>query len=156
MLIDGSRPPQFIEFEAQSDSEIKLRLRNNTNCAIVVETDDNYPTELKKLPQGGVRIESVLEPRDGVKLRLHYLVHNRRNGNLKRGYGWGDSVFIYEIPAGQSIIFHVPERHFRRRLDIAVPFGYSWEGKNSIGIGVGGVVHRAYFLFDDLPSLRKR
>src|SRR5438045_2848051 len=126
-LIDGTLAPQFIKYEGKSESEIYLRLRNNTSCAIIVETDDNYPTQIKKLPQGGVTIESVLDSRDGLRLRLHYLIQNRGQGEtLKRAYGWGDSVFTYEIPAGQSITFSVPISTFKQRYNIAVPFGYSW------------------------------
>lgn len=150
-VIDKSHRPQFILYEGKSESEIRLRLRNNSSCAIVVETDDTYPTQLRKLPNGGVTIESVFDSRDGQRLKLHYLIQNRRQGEApKPAYGWGDSVFTYEIPAGQSIVFDVPASHFKRRFDIAVPFSYSWEGDNSIGMGVGGVVHRVYFLFEDL------
>ena len=89
-LIDGTLAPQFIKYEGKSESEIYLRLRNNTSCAMIVETDDNYPTQVKKLPQGGVTIESVLDSRDGLRLRLHYLIQNRGQGEtLKRAYGWG-------------------------------------------------------------------
>ena len=118
-----------------------------------METDDTYPTQLNKRPKGGVTIESVLDSRDGQRLRLHYLIQNRRRAEgPKPAYGWGDSVFTYEIPAGQSIVFDVSANHFRQRFDIAVPFVYSWEGSNAIGMGAGGVVHRVYFLFEDLPS----
>ena len=152
-LIDKKNPPQFILYEGKSDLKVRLRLRNNTNCAIVVETDDKYPTQIKKLPSGGVRIESVLDSQDGLRLRLHYLIQNRqRREPPKPAYGWGDSVFVYEIPAGQSIVFDVPANYFKRRFDIAVPFDYAWEGSKSIGMGTGGVVHRVYFLFEDLPS----
>ena len=98
-------------------------------------------------------MESVLDSQEGLKLRLHYLIQNRRKGEgPKPAYGWGDSVFTYEIPAGQSVVFDVPASHFKRRSDIVVPFVYLWEGNNPIGMGVGGVVHRVYFLFEDLPS----
>jgi hypothetical protein len=152
-VIDASRPPQFIVYEDKSESEIHLRLRNNSSCAILVETDDTYPTEIKKLPGGGVRIESVLDSRDGLRLLLHYLVQNKPQGDWARAYGWGDSVFIYEIPAGQSITFAVPVKYFKRRCNVAVPFGYSWEGQRSVPIGTGGVVHQVQFLFEDLPSV---
>ncbi len=121
--------------------------------------DDTLPTPTKKLPNGGMRIEPVIGSEDGVTLRLHYLIQDRQRGlATKRGYGWGDSVFTYEVLAGQSVIFSVPTSHFRRRFDIAVPFNYSWEGSMSIGMGAGGVVHQVYFLFDDLPpeALRER
>lgn len=47
-LIDRSHPPQFITYEGKSQSEIQLRLRNNTSCSIVVETDDRYPIQINK------------------------------------------------------------------------------------------------------------
>jgi len=149
--IDPARPPQFVTYDGKSESEIYLRVRNNSNCAIVVETDDQYPTQIRKLPQKGITIEPVLESREGIRLRLHYLVQSRPQGELRRAYGWGNSIFVYEIPARQSITFSVPRNHFKRRSNIAVPFGYSWEGNNSIATGIGGVVHLVYFLYDDLP-----
>jgi hypothetical protein len=53
--------------------------------------------------------------------------------------------FTYEVLAGQSVVVNVPATHFKRRFDIAVSFTYSWEGSTSIGMGVGGVVHRVYY-----------
>lgn len=156
-LIDATHPPQFILYEKRSEVRVRLRLRNNSSCAIVVETDDEYPIQFKKQPDGGMRIESVLDSREGLRVGLHYLIQNRRRAKaLKRGYGWGDSVFTYEIPAGQSILFDVPETQFKRRYDIAVPFAYSWEGRKSIATGVGGVAHQVYFLFEDLPAVALR
>lgn len=155
-LLDATRPAQFIVYEDTSESEVRLRLRNNSSCAILVETDDTYPTEIKKSPTGGVRIESILVSKDGLRLKLHYLVQKKPQADLRPAYGWGDSVFVYEIPAGQSITFAVPSSHFKRRYNIAVPFGYSWEGKNSVAMGIGGVAHRVYFLFQDLPSVALR
>jgi len=154
-LIDPERPPQSVVYDTKLDSEIRLRLRNNSTCAIVVETDDSYPTELKRLPNGGARIEAVLVPRDGLRVRLHYLIQRRNKAELlKGGLGWGDSVFTYEIPPGQSITFDVPMTHFKNHYDIAVPFNYAWEGSQSVSAGVGGVVHRVYFLFEDATSQR--
>lgn len=157
-LLDPGRPAQFIAYENKLESEIYLRLRNNSSCAIVVETDDQYPTQLTKLPQKGVRIEPVLDARDGVRLRLHYLIQIKPRREPERAYGWGDSVFVYEIPPGQSVTFSVPINHFKRRYNLAVPFSYSWESSKSIGTGIGGVIHRVYFFFDDLPAnaLRSR
>jgi hypothetical protein len=156
-VIDATRPPQFIVYESKFESQIRLRLRNNSSCAIVVETDDEYPIQLKKQPDGGIKVESVLDSREGLRVGLHYLIQNRRRGEaLKRGYGWGDSVFTYEIPAGQSILFDVPDTQLKRRYDIAAPFAYSWEGSKSIATGVGSVVHQVYFLFEDLPAVALR
>jgi hypothetical protein len=150
-LLDNTRRPQFITYETRVDSNLRLRLRNNTTCVIVVETDDHYPIQLTRLQGGGGRIEAVTDSRDGIRLPLHYLIQNRkRREALRPAYGWGDSVFTYEILSGQSILFDVPAVHFRRKSDIAVPFAYLWEGRNAITIGPGAVAHRVYFLFEDL------
>ena len=92
VLIDKRHPPQSILYEDkfESSSTIHLRLRNNTSCPIVVETDDTLPTPIKKLPNGGMRIEPVFGSEDGVRVRLHYLLQDRQSGvATKRGYGLG-------------------------------------------------------------------
>jgi hypothetical protein len=156
-LLKENQAPQFISYETKLESTIRLRLTNNTNCRSAVETDDEYPARLKRGPEGGARIEAVVGSEDGLRISVHYLVQDRRSGHSqRRGYGWGDSVFVYEIPPGQSILFDVPASHFRRRLDIAVPFSYEWERSDPITTGVGGVAHRVYFLFDSLPALALR
>jgi hypothetical protein len=159
-LIDKNRPAQFVSYEGTSElSEVTLRLYNNTSCSIIVETDDRSPTRLSGLPNGGVRIETIADSQDGVRLPLHYLVQDsQRRRAPEPTYGWGDSVFTYKILAGQSAVFTVPQSHFRKRLDVLVPFNYASEGSRAIGMGVGGVVHRVYFLAGDVPEavLRKR
>jgi hypothetical protein len=152
-LVDEQRPAQFIEYAGVSESfgAVKLRLRNNSDCTIIVRTDDHFPNRIVRQPDRGVRLEAVTDSQDGVVLGLHYLLHHRRRQTLKAGYGWGDSVFTYKILAGQSVFFNVPLSTFRKWLDIAVPFNYSWEG-GVVGMGAGGTVHRVYFLFDDLPK----
>lgn len=160
-LIDRSRPAQFISHEEASKTTmgVTLRLHNNTSCSIIVETDDRSPTRLSKLPNGGVSVETIVSSQDGVRLPLHYLLQDRRRWRAPEpAYGWGDSVFTYELLAGQSAVFTVPLTHFRKRLDVVVPFNYAWEENRAIGMGVGGVVHRVYFLVDDIPEavLRRR
>lgn len=153
-LIEKQRLPQYISYEG-SDRDaafVTLRLHNNTTCSILVETDDKYSTRLIKLPRDQSKTEIIDRPQDGVRLPLHYLVQDRRRSKAPEpAYGWGDSVFTYEIVAGQSIIFAVPLFHFEKHLDLAVPFNYSWEDRRSVGMGDGAVVHRVYFLADELP-----
>jgi hypothetical protein len=161
VLLEKSRPAQQISYEGLSDttSQIALRLHNNTSCSIIVETDDRSATRLSKLPNGGVSIETAPGFQDGVRLPLHYLIQDRRRWRAPEpGYGWGDSVFTYELLAGQSAVFSVPLTHFRKRFDVAVPFNYEWERDRAVGMGAGGVVHRVYFLVDDVPEavLRRR
>lgn len=156
-LINKSRPSQFISYEGvtQGTSEVKLRLLNNTSCSIVVETDDRDPVRL--LRKNGLGEDSTRDLQENVWLPLHYLVQNTRRWKApERGYGWGDSVFTYELAAGHSVLFNVQLIHFNKRLDVVVPFNYSWEADTTIGMGVGGVVHRVYFLADDLPKLARK
>lgn len=98
-VIDGNRPPQFIVYESKSMSGINLRLRNNSSCAIVVETDDRYPTRIKRLPEGGATIESVLDPRDGQKLPLHYLIQNLGLMQDERMVG----VILYSLMKSRAV-----------------------------------------------------
>lgn len=151
-LIDKSRPSQFISYEgiSQSKSEVKLRLYNNTSCNIIVETDDRNPARL--LSEDGVGAGNARDIQDNVWLPLHYLVQDRRRWRAPEpAFGWGDSVFTYELLGGHSALFTVPLIHFRKHLDVVVPFNHAWEADRAIGMGVGGVAHRVYFLADDLP-----
>ena len=154
-LIDQNRPAQFVSYEGASQParEVTLRIHNNTSCSIIVETDDRSPTRMSRLPNGRVKPEAVTGSFDGTRLDLHYLVQNRKRWRAAQPvYGWGDSVFTYELRPGQSAIFGVPVTQFRKRLDVAVPFKYAWEGDGAIAMGVGGVVHRVYFLVEDVPA----
>jgi hypothetical protein len=138
--IDQSRPAQFISYESVSSSSIRLRLHNNSNCPIIVETDDGAP-----------RLSGSLS-----NIPLHYLVQDRRRQTVKPAYGWGDSVFTVEIRGGDSVTFIVSLVYFKRHLDVAAPFIYAWEG-NHVGAGfIGGVNHYVYFLSDDLPAAALR
>src|SRR6266545_4558181 len=94
--IDPSRAAQFISLEGESEgashSDVRLRLHNNSDCPIIIETDDHEP----------------LVFRDEKNVALHYLLHDRRRQTLKPAYGWGDSVFALEIRGGESVLFQVP------------------------------------------------
>jgi hypothetical protein len=48
---------------------------------------------------------------------------------------------------GRSVIFYVTLSWFKKRLNIAVPFSYEWEG-----IGDPDFSHWAYFIYSDLPE----
>ncbi|MDT7603367.1 MAG: hypothetical protein QOF61_1364 [Acidobacteriota bacterium] len=154
-LIEKNRPAQFITFESFNEliSAVKFRLRNNSTCAIVVETDDKSPTKVSRLSNGSIKIERVTDSQNEALLAIHYQGQDKKRWRAPaNGYGWGDSVFTYEIQAGESAFFFVPLRHLKKQLDLAVPFNYAWEGDRSIGMGVGGVAHRVYFFFEDLPE----
>lgn len=140
-LLEPSHRAQYISFESSSESDVRLRLHNNSTCAIVVETADDAPS------RAGA----------GKAIAVHYLFHSRRKGTTAPAYGWGDSVGTVEIAPKDSITFFVPLTRLKARDDVAVPFGYVWEGGLAGGVGgVGGVQHFAYFLWDDLPAQQKK
>jgi hypothetical protein len=94
--LDQTHALHFITYEGVSFSDVRLRLRNNSDCPIFVETDVHEPFTL----QG----ETWVAP--------HYLVPGGRRQSLLPGYGWGDSVFTKEIEGGSSVLFRVPIVHF--------------------------------------------
>jgi len=149
--IDKRKPPQFITYERLSESQraVTLRLRNNSTCAIVVIVA-NPPRRLVKSP--GVRFEEISGGADGIRIDPYYLVHHRWRQILKPAYAWGDVIYTYEIPGGQSVIFDVPLSTFKKKFDVAVPFNYSWDSRG-MTTATGGVEHQIYFLFDDVPSM---
>jgi hypothetical protein len=142
--IDPSRASQFISYEGMSEgtsySDVLLKLHNNSDCPIIIETDDHEPFML----------------RGKKNVALHFLLHDRRRETLKPGHGWGDSVFTVEIRGGDSVWFSVPLVQFNRRLDVAVPFRFAWDGEHVGAAFVGGVKHYVYFLVDDIPPKNRR
>ena len=156
-LLDKDRRAHFITYERYVDfAGFRFRLTNNTACTITVERDDDAAMRLVKR-DGKTVSEFFFDSRDGAVIRLHYLMQdNRRRRAPERGYGWGDSVYTYDIPAGQTAFFHVSGKSLNAGLDIVVPFKYAWETNDTIGFGPGGVSHRLYFLNSELPADARR
>jgi hypothetical protein len=148
-LLSGSGEAQNISFEKVSGTDVILRLRNNSTCEITLQTDPGPLTWVIFGPKGA-KIEVVTEPVDGLWVPVHYYFA-RANKGVEFGPGWGDSVSVYNVPAGQSLLFSVPLKYFKKHLDIAVPFNYVWE-RTGPNIWRSGVSHRVYFLNEDLPS----
>jgi hypothetical protein len=145
LLLDSSRSAVFISYEGvaegRSYSDVRLRLHNNSDCPIVVETDDHDPFVF----------------RGKKNVSLHYLLYDGPRQTLKPAYGWGDSVFKVEIRSDESVWFLVPWSHFKKRFHLAVPFSFAWEGKNDVVAGgVGRVGHYVFFLVDEIPAQDRR
>jgi hypothetical protein len=131
-LLDKSKKAQVVSYDGYAEfAGIRLRLTNNTNCSVTVETDEKASrVRFIKRADGRVAVESSsdLESKDGAIVRLHYQVQNTKKWQAPvNAYGWGDSVLTYDVPGGQSIYFYVPSIKFKEHLDIVVPFKYAWE-----------------------------
>jgi hypothetical protein len=149
-LIDKKYLPLSISYDrVGTSSTVELRLLNNTDCTILVQTDDESPRR-PYLVDGRIRIETTTESEDGLKVPLHYLLKSQ-NPRLapSQGYGWGDSVFTYRVLGGQSIIFSVPIVKIRKGFDVLVPFNYEWE--NVPFVPGGPVSHTVQFSASNLP-----
>jgi hypothetical protein len=147
-LIDAARQSQYISYEGTSNDsdEVRLSLHNNTTCSITIETDDRSPTSLHG-------VKGVLPVQ--VRLPLHYLIQDTHARRVAEpAYGWGDSVFTYELGAGQAALFSVPATYVRRRLDVVVQFNYAWERARPVGVSIDGVTHHVYFSGENLPQSR--
>lgn len=149
--IEQGKRQQYIVYDgvAGTKAKVRLRLRNNSSCAILIIVAEN-PRRLIKSPT--IRFEEITGGVDGVQVDPYYLVHSRYKETLK-ARGWGDYIVTHEILSGQSVVFGVPVSIFRKRLDVAVPFNYRWES-DLVTTGTGGVMHQVYFLFDDVPDAR--
>ncbi len=143
-LIDPARAAQSISYERMPDgtsySDVLLKLHNNSDCPIIVETDDRDPF--------------VFQGRKNVS--LHYFLHDSRRQTLKPAYGWGDSVFTVAIGGGDSVWFRVPLAQLNRRLGVAVPFQFAWEANQVGAFAAPAVKHYVYFFRDTIPAKKHR
>ena len=159
-LLDAGRKAQYITYDRYVDfSGLRLRLTNNTTCPITVERDTRVsPMRQVTRPDGKTVTEFFVDSRDGAVLDLHFLVQGgKRRRAPERGDGWERTTVngfkdVYHIQAGQSAFFSVHPTRFREGQDIAVPFKYAWEINDPINFGAGGVAHRVYFLYRELPA----
>lgn len=154
-LIDATRLSQFISYEKTVDKEVQLRLHNNTDCPITVETDEGDKIgAFRTLPNGEHLFVYIERPHD-VPLLLHYLVQDRPHFRLPvPAYDWAN-YSNYAIPKGESVLFAVPLAYFSKRFDVLVPFTFDWEFQ-SVNMGSGAVAHRVYFLNHELPRSAHR
>ena len=160
------KPSIFISYEAATGpgndhSKTLLRLHNNTNCTIVIETSDLVVTPAadnlfkkitKRDPDGSIATTYIPEPPEGALLPVYY----DRQRSMKRkpqpaNYWEGrDLVNEYYVPGGRSITFPVDAKLFQKRVFISVPFSYEWEHPHEL-VTLGTIKHRVYYMHE-LPT----
>jgi hypothetical protein len=108
----------------------KLRIINNSNCAVTIETTS-----------GGSPLTLTVPVEFAVS--VHYLVQ-KDNGHSRQGFDWPDTMETYDIPGGKSIVFMVPAKQLVPSQVIIIPFKYAWEDQRK-GVDFGPVHHYVSF-----------
>jgi hypothetical protein len=110
--LDQSLPAHYIRFEAlrelvtpnESRHRIFLRLHNNTSCAVRLYEEGHADPNLRRLN--------------------YYLMDS--SGRVVGGLG-ADDLGPRRLEPGASLVFDVPQSHFRTRHLLLVPLSYEWE-----------------------------
>jgi hypothetical protein len=160
------KPSVFISHEASAGPEndrtkTLLRLYNNTNCNIVIETSDLISTDeadklfqkkTKRLPNGSVLTTYTPDPPEGALLPVYYDKQSSINTKPEPANNWTgrDLVHEFTVPGGRSIIFPVDAKLFQKRFLISVPFSYEWEHPHEL-VTLGTIQHRVYYMYE-LPT----
>jgi hypothetical protein len=159
---EAVKPSIFISYEAATGpgndrTKTLVRLHNNTDCTIVIETSDLVITpEADKLfkkitrrePDGSIATTYIPDPPEGALLPVYYDKQPTRKHTPQPANYWAgrDLVNEYDIPGGRSITFSVEAKLFQKRVLISVPFSYEWEHPH-----LGTLKHRVYYFYE-LPT----
>jgi hypothetical protein len=159
------KPSIYISYKASASESDRtktiLRLHNNTNCNIVIETSDLISTSdadtlfqkiTKHLPNGSIATTYIPDPPEGALLPVYYdkqptAKHKPQPANYWEGR---DLVHEYTVPGGRSITFPIDANLFRKRFLISVPFSYEWEHPHEL-VTLGTIRHRVYYVYE-LPT----
>jgi len=109
----------------------KLRIINNSNCAVTIETTSGTSPLTLAVP-----VE--------FPVSVHYLVQ-KDNDHSRQGFDWPDTMETYDIPGGKSIVFMVPVKQIDASKAIIIPFNYAWEDLKRKGVDFGPVHHYMSF-----------
>jgi hypothetical protein len=129
-----------------------LRLQNNTNCTIILPSNDEGPSpQLRKLLHRDQTLKRTDALTDGQQLALVYNLNNERGANGTILVSYGCLVYERSLAAGESVLFSVPIIHFKKGADVAVQFKYASEDQHVSLLG-GDFGHYVFFRNDSLPQ----
>jgi len=165
LVKEAVKPSIYISSEAATNGNDRtktlLRLYNNTNCTVVIETSDLVTTPeadklfkkiTKREPNGSTATTYIPDPPEGALLPVYYDKQPTTNDKPKPANYWEgrDLVFEYFVPGGRSITFPVDTKLFQKRVLISVPFSYEWEHRHEL-VTLGTIQHRVYYIYE-LPT----
>jgi hypothetical protein len=108
-LIDKTKALHFISFErlsGKNNSDVQLRLTNNSKGTIVLDTWEHPPKRplAEIIKDSGVCKPSMfLELQDGQHVRMFYNIHFFGK-NLTQYFGVGDTITAATLKSGRSIL----------------------------------------------------
>ena|ERR1700755_1723508 len=127
-----------------SEAKIWLRLHNNLTCGIRVPT---ATVSEVTLPSREVTNEIL---RDNEQASILYYLQDYKRKKLPKSasdFPGLDIVHWPILPAGRSVNFGVPLKHFRNKHNVVIRFVYTWEGFSSEAL-----THQVSFLYEMLPE----
>jgi len=140
-------PPEGKHYRAQG----LFRLHNNSNCTILVPTNDPGPSYSITLPGRERKLRRTDALTNGEKVTLLYDVYNERGANGTISVSYGDLVYDRALESGESIVFSVPLLHFKKGADIGVQFKYVSEDE-AVSTMSGHFGHYVFFRNSFLPK----
>ena len=164
-VVDKTRPPLYVSLERESDNESAsknqvtwLRLHNNLNCGVVIETSDINPwsdeyrpffrEESFKEPNGSTAFQYTLAPPpEGATLPLLYDIQDPKSKKAPRPANyWGGRclVITWILPPAGTIVFSVKKEFFDKRKVISIPFRFEWESEADFN----QIFHRVYYRYE--------
>lgn len=152
--VDKSKESIYIEFsgtEVMTNDSPRigqhialLRLRNNLTCPVLLSTVDLITTAspTENTSQGAIRADSR------IKVIYQLQDYKRKNSPKPAPEFAGVHIIHWSIlSAGDAVLFQVPVEHFKKNLNVVVPFMHQWD----LGISQRAI-HNVYFLRDMLSD----
>ncbi len=166
-LIDNKHSSVFIAYDhaakikdenGKTEDGIILRLENNTNCSIIINTGsaEKFYKPLPNNPTVMQRIKREIEydlPDNALVPGVQYLYNSPKTHIQNRSVG-GDMFYGFRVLGGRAILFEVPLKYFNLKYfhKIIVPFEYDWELEIKGGTFYSSIDHRVDYSGGDFPE----
>lgn len=143
----------------KAEDRVVLRLQNNTNCSIIIETGsaEKFYKPLPENPTAMQRIKREIDyvlPDNVLVPEVQYLYNDPKTHSQNKRIG-GDMFFGFRVIGSRSFLFEVPLKYFNLKYfhKIIVPFRYDWELKTKGGVFHSSVNYSVDYSGGDFPKV---
>ena len=123
-----------------------LRISNNTNWAIQLQTESLYISSKYVAPFSLCDGRNPLGLREGVEISALYKVRSTNSRNASLIAPSSDVRSSVWLPSGQSALFRVPQESLAKDSAVSLFISYEWEGNGN------EPQHEVYFYWYQLPE----